>query len=171
MARSRKQRGDSRLKTLKEDLQEVIATKCAEGKYDDVRRWLKAEWNIATSVGALSEFFSWYCLRQRLEKAHNHTNHLEQLINEEGLAIEPNKLRDVMNGVFLNVASASGDFETFEAAFKLLLKAQKQALDERKVTLLEKKAAQAEEAEKLLKDQSLSTAQKQARMKEVFGIS
>lgn len=171
MSAARKQRGDSRLKTLKEDLQAVIVAKCAEGKYEDVRRWLKAEWKLTTSVGALSDFFSWYSLKQRLQKADGYARNLVQLATDHGLDLDAKKSAEVSNAVFLNLAAQSGDFETFEAAFKLILKSQKQSIDERKVALLEAKAAKADAAEKLLNDQSLTTAQKQARMKEVFGIS
>jgi len=50
------------------------------------------------------------------------------------------------------------------------LKAQKLALDERRVKLLEEKAAKAEAAEGTLKDTTLTPEEKQARIREIFGL-
>lgn len=168
---TRKQRGDSRLKTLDEKLQEEIFRRCETGKYADVAKWLRAEFSIATSEGALSEFFSWHALRQRMRRADSHVRNLDELIDEHGLKLDPQKRKDTMNALFLTLASEGGDFETFEAAYKLILAGDKLDVEKRRVTLLEAKAKQAEDAAKVTGDEELTPEEKDARLKRIFGIA
>ena len=168
---NRKQRGDAKLKTLKPELQAEIFARCSEGRYEEVRKWLKAEWSIVTSVGSLSDFYSWYQLRQRFMEAESHVNQLSDMVKQSGLKVDAVALKDTMNSLFLSLASKSGDFETFEAAFKLILKQQDQELTMRRVALLEAKAKQAEDAAKIAGNADLTATEKEARMKQVFGIS
>lgn len=57
-----------------------------------------------------------------------------------------------------------------KALFMLVLKARDQDLTERKVAILERKAAQADEASAAVGDGKLSPAEKEARLKQIFGI-
>ena len=57
-----------------------------------------------------------------------------------------------------------------KALFMLVLKARDQDLTERKVALLEKKAAQADQAANAVGDQKLSPEEKERRLKQIFGI-
>lgn len=166
---TRKPRGDAKLKCLKPELQAEIFSRCSQGKYIDVARWLKAEFNIRTSEGALSDFFSWYSLKQRMEKADSHVRNLGSLIDEHGLKIDPQRRKDTMNALFLTLASQDGDFETFEAAYKLILAGDKLDVEKRRVVLLEQKAAKADAADAIAKDGSITKAQRQQRIFELFG--
>lgn len=141
MSSNRKARGDAKLKTLDDDLQKAIFERCKGGKYKDAVTWLLAEFDVDTSVGALSDFFSWYALKQRLDLADSHVRALEDLVNESGLKVDPGAMRDVMGAAFLSEASRSGDFKTFRGAFELLIKAEKNSIERGKLEILQKKAA------------------------------
>lgn len=137
---SRKPRGDSKLKTLDPEVQKAIFERCEGGKYKAVVPWLLAEFDVETSVGALSEFYSWYLLKQRVDAADNHVQDIEELINSSGLQVDPNKLRDAMSGILLAEASKSGDFKTFRGVCELLIKAEKNSIERGKLELMQKKA-------------------------------
>lgn len=176
MRDSRKARGDSRLKTQKAELQAEIFARCQGGKYEEVRKWLRSEWSITTSVGALSEFFSWYALRQRFAQAETHVGQLAEMVKESGLPVDASRMKDTMTALFLSIASQSGDFETFEAAFKLILKGEQIDMEKRRITLLEQKAKQAEVIEAATKGKpsaEMTQAERDAVLKvvdESFGI-
>ncbi|WP_075090274.1 hypothetical protein [Verrucomicrobium spinosum] len=53
-----------------------------KGTHAAVRKWLQQEMDIATSLGALSEFYSWYGLRRDLQEADSEVTSLMQLIKE-----------------------------------------------------------------------------------------
>ena len=67
MSAPRKPRSDSRLKTLTNQRQEQIAEYAAGHSLADVKAWLSED-GLRTSVAALSEFLSWYLLKQQLIK-------------------------------------------------------------------------------------------------------
>jgi len=57
-----------------------------------------------------------------------------------------------------------------KALFMLVLKARDQDLTERKVAILERKAAQADQASAAIGDGALTMAEKEQRLKQIFGI-
>lgn len=62
------------------------------------------------------------------------------------------------------------DVKHVSTLYNLVLKAQAQHLEERRVSLLEKKAAAADAAQAALRDSTLTDEEKQARVKEIFGL-
>jgi hypothetical protein len=64
---------------------------------------------------------------------------------------------------------AAGDFKSARATVVQDLNVEKVNLDKRKVAILEKKAAQADETEKALKDSELTPEQREQRIKEIYG--
>jgi len=168
MSASRKARGDARLKTLKPELQAEIFARCNGGKYDEVRKWLRAEWNITTSVGALSDFYSWHALQQRFTRAESHVQQLAEMIQGSGLKVDALSLKETMNSIFLSLASQSGDFGTFEAAFKLILKAQQVENEKERIAILKRKADQADQAAQIAKNGGLTKEERQQQIFELF---
>jgi hypothetical protein len=104
-----------------------------------------------------------------MEKADSHVRNLDNLIDEHGLKVDPQKRKDTMNALFLTLASADGNFETFEAAYKLILQGEKLDVEKRRVTLLEQKAKQADEATGIAQDKNLTKEQRANRLLELFG--
>jgi len=62
-----KPRSDSKLKTLPPERQADIAAYCRDHSLTETLEWLKAD-GLKTSLGALSEFLSWYVLQQQLDR-------------------------------------------------------------------------------------------------------
>lgn len=167
---TRKPRGDAKLKTLPEELQEEIHARLVKGTHAAVRKWLAAEMSISTSLGALSDFYSWYSLRRDLQDADTEVQSLLQLISEGEYNLDTRQMESLGNTLFLLRARKSGDWKQHKAAVELLLKSRKVSVEERKVTLLEAKAAQADQAKELLGDADLTPEERDRRMKAVFGI-
>ena len=67
-------------------------------------------------------------------------------------------------------AMATGDFASGRKTIVQDLNVKKIAQDERKLVILEKKAAQADAAKGILENRELNEEQRAARMREVFGI-
>lgn len=174
----RKHRGDSKLKTLPDALQADIIAKLKAGKGEAVIAWLKEEWDVATSEGALSAFWSWWHLRQRMEHAERMAVDHRQWL-ETNTDLSPEAVMEAGQLVFMSQASGDNNPKLFEAMAKLLLRSRKQKANEnftrekldleaRRIAVLEAKAAKAEE---ILKEDAATPADKEARLKQVFGIA
>jgi hypothetical protein len=74
----RKPRSDSRLKTLPEERQEQIAEYARGHSLAETVTWLKED-GFVTSAAALSEWLSWYLLRDQLER---NANTVESVLDE-----------------------------------------------------------------------------------------
>jgi hypothetical protein len=168
MSARKKHRGDAKLKTLKKDLQAKIFTRLEQGSYEECVKWLAGPpHRIETSVGALNDFWSWYPLSRAYAEADNYVTELEKLAEGSLMEKDASRLRDVMNALFLVKARKSGDFETFEAAFKLALKSEQARNDGRRITLLEKNAKQAADAKDVL-TQELSQEEQNKRLRAIL---
>ncbi len=77
----------------------------------------------------------------------------------------------VADAIFLAETAANGDLEGYVKIRAIMERARQSQMDERRLAILETKAAKADKAEEAMKDQSLSMEERQARMKEVFGIA
>lgn len=169
---SRKPRADAVLKTLPADQQEQIfmrLQKPKDGTYQKVKSWLFQEWDINTSVGALQDFYSWYALRRRLEQTENITQDLVELLQGAEFGLDAQKVRELGNLIFITQATKENDTKAFVALAKLLLEQRKLDVSERRLKLLEQKAAAADEAEKVTRSEDLTAEEKMRKLKEIFG--
>src|SRR6185295_7156647 len=97
---TRKPRADANLKTLPEEpgqgtiSQREIIERLGKkgGSYKAVAAWLMAEWDIATSEGALSSFYSWWNLRDIIRKRENRTHDLEELLRKRDLGLSEEEI-------------------------------------------------------------------------------
>jgi len=76
----------------------------------------------------------------------------------------------VSQKAFELAVAQSGDVKSLATLVQLLLKARQQELDERKVKLLEQKAAQADATRDVV-ESKLTPEQQQARIREIFGLA
>lgn len=191
----KKVRPEAKIKTLPDEVQATLWELLhvpMEGKekpmtYVEARAWLLQEHEVQTSNGALSDWFSWYGLRLRTER--------KKAVIDEAIAelakSDPNKTLEELQAfgqvLFTSESIENGDGKTFTEVWRASEKAltRKQAkeqaeldrqlreraleLDARKVAILEKKAAIADAAEEIIKSDA-SEADKQARMKALFGM-
>jgi hypothetical protein len=163
-------------------VQAVIIAKLKEpsGSYEAVCKWLRSEWSIKTSVGALSAFWSWWHLKQRMDLAEQRSrNFEEQLRTRKDYGLSEDEIITLGNKIFIEQGVETGDAKLFTAVVDRILskrtvegnaKLKTRQLDiaERRVKLLENKAAQADKAAKVNSDASLTPEQYRARMREIF---
>jgi hypothetical protein len=105
MSATRKPRGDAKLKTLPEARQEQIAEMLAGKTLDEVKRELAAD-GLQTSRNALSEFWSWWQLKQTMAEADSMAEELIARLQESDpdLAVKPEKLFSLGQMVFETLA-------------------------------------------------------------------
>ena len=167
----KKQRSDAVLKTLPPGLQAELFTRCHASSYAEVKAWLKAEHGIATSTGSLSQFYSWFPLSRRLEQASAFADTLkDQIAQLPAMNGRAEELSDITQIAFEMQAAQEQDGELFYNLRKLRLKERDQKLVERRVKLLEQKAAQADAASHVLQDTTLTPEQREQRVREALGI-
>lgn len=166
---SKKPRGDSKLKTLPPAVQAELFTQCqGKGGYEAAREWLLAEHGVKTSAGSLSVFYGWYpfSLSATASYAQQFEAELKKL---PALAKDAAQLSQLSQLGFEMLAMRTNDLEGYATLKKIRLKEHEQSLTERRVALLEKAAAQAEEAKAVTDNAELSDAEKLARYKAIFG--
>lgn len=152
-----------------------------------MQAWLKAE-GCVVSAGRLSEFLSSARSRklqaQLLGQIASGARQCQEVEKQFGKnpAPELETLIKLQRVLILNLSTqASADPEllklvatTFSSVMeseRLKIKRGELDLNQRRVALLEKKAAQADAAKGILENKQLTEAQRAARMREVFGIS
>lgn len=171
---NRKPRGDSRLKTLPPERQRAIFEKMQTCTLAEAVKWLRDD-GFETSDGALSEFGSWYGLKQRFTAAEDTSQHFVEMLKQADFGMSADQLLEAGNLMFIAQATQANDAETFINLGKLLLaknkgklNSEKLKLDERKLKLLEAKAAKADAADAVNKDSSLSPEAYREKMRSIF---
>jgi hypothetical protein len=117
----------------------------------------------------LNDFRKWELEQQELELE------AERQADEERREIEAHphwtldQVREAMLKKAYRRASARGDFKLGLATVKQDLSAQAVQLDREKLELLKKKAAQAEQTERVVRDAELTPEERAQRIKEIYG--
>ncbi len=167
----KKQRGDAVLKNMGDRLMEEFFQVLRTTTQDAALAWLLKEHGIKSSTRACSEFFVWYPRQGRLKQIANFAHDLETTIKKlPELKITAEQASDVAQVAFEIRAAQDNDAELFLALKKDRREAKKISLDERRIQLLERKAAQADEAQKITNDSSLSDEEKAQQMRSLFGM-
>jgi len=177
---ARKPRSDSKLDSLPEHQRESLRRWLSEENlsYEIAQQRLEQDFGVTSSISALQSFWRRRCFRQRASEAKSFTETvLKQLqgnaenFDEATLALVRQKLFERAMAKTGDIAELSTLAKIIGDSQKLALKAQQIELQSRRLSLLEKKAAQADEAEGVLNDGQLTPEQKEQRIKAVFGIS
>jgi len=162
----RKANSLSVLKTLPSERQDAIAEHLAGHSLVDTAAWLKAD-GIKTSRSSLSEFGSWYALRQQL--THNAST-VETLL-EELKRGNPSMTHEQMDEAgqlfFTTLAIEQRDSLTWKRVQSDKRAAFRDQLESRRIAVLEKKAAQLDQVQKVVAQQ-LSPEEQKARLKEIL---
>jgi hypothetical protein len=130
----------------------------------------------------LSEFWRWYGAQLELEQSNDLIEQFEEFTRTRNPDWSPDKVRQTGIEFFMAHTVAKKDANKFATIVTLdqnerfgkTKAAQKERqLDQqdRKIKLLEKKAAAFDQAKGVLENKELTEAQRAARMREVFGIS
>lgn len=144
--------------------------------------YLQAEWDLKTSEGALSEFWSWWHVTQRLERAESHAAAVEDTLGKLNAGLTAERILEAGNIAFMAKASEEEDPKVFGAMAKIALANRKDKarfahdgaklkLEERRIKLLERKAEQADTAKATMQNTALTMEQKHAKLRETFGLA
>jgi hypothetical protein len=148
---------------------------------EDARGEIREKLGISLgSDTSYSEFLSWHAAQLRLERNNNTIEQFEEFYRKKNPAASREEIRDSGIAYFLAASIAEDDKAGFNAIANLDLREKegntraafeekKISIAERRVAVLEKKASQADQAKGVLEG-NLTPEQKQARMREIFGI-
>jgi len=122
-----KPRSDSKLKNLPEEMQEAIIAWARTAKTDEhpgglqyAREQLAAD-GIKVSLRAVSEFVSWWQLRERFSSASERAQQIEDLIKEKNPNLSPDRIRELGQALFTMEAMAEKDAQAYVALESLAL--------------------------------------------------
>ena len=161
------------MKTLPEDVQEGLfrlftATEDRPAMtLEEVTGVVATRCGLSVSLDTLSRWRSWYSLRSRMEaaKAKAEQARLEMLTQNPDMS--PERLEEVAQMVFTAETLEGGDIKNYVALATLRLNQRRTEMDERKLKLLEAKAAQADAAKEVL-GSGLSTEEQNKRLREIL---
>lgn len=97
---------------------------------------------FSSSLGALSEFYRWLKLRRRMEAAKERADQVKLELAKNG-ELDADELERVAQTVFTSEAMEGGDAKTYVALATLRLNKRRTELEERRIKLLEERAAEA----------------------------
>ena len=123
-----KPRSDSKLKGLPEERQEQIIAWAKTPKSDGcsgglahAQEQLAAD-GMRVALSTLSDFVSWWHLRQRFALANSRAQQVEELLKSKDPSMSPERIRELGQAIFTMEAVDSGDAETFVNLEHLKLK-------------------------------------------------
>lgn len=173
----KKPRSDSKIAALAPELRAEIARRLGEANqsYEDVSVWL-AEDGHRISITALCNWYSIHswkehkgsarevaeAVRAEAASSGDYDEATLALVKERAYILARTKGADVKD--LATLAAIIGD------SAKLRLKEREVALTERRILILEKKAARDDQTEGILKDGDLTEAEKAARLRGLFGM-
>lgn len=141
--------------------------------YDEARKLVAEEFGVSTSNDALRRFYASFAVPWQYSQAAGEAEAFGELM--EGKFDEAT-IKRAKQLAFSAITSPTPDVKTAKALLKIVgdsAKAKREetklGLEERKVTLLEKKAAQADEAKAVTEDTALTPEQKMKRYRQIFG--
>lgn len=167
----RKPTKSSRLRILPDEVQEEMLRKVTSGKtWREIAAWLRRKTGmVVRSDSSFSSWYSWRVLRQELDQKHDQVTQLRDFLKRELPEMPEDKLERFGQAAFSAMALQTGDPKTWARILALQLKARQIRVEERRVTLLESKAKQADQAKDVAVS-ALSPEEKVKAMKAIFGI-
>lgn len=170
----KKTRSDAKLDHLPEEQKaQVIDWLLAGLPYHKVRELIREQFAVATSIGALSGFYQREAVPVLLARRRRAAGVADEIAAEARKApgaFDEATIDALRQKVFELALAPGADAREIKALFSLVLKARDQDLEARRVALLEKKAAQADEAAKVTADTALSPEEKARKYREIFGL-
>lgn len=162
-----KLRADSTFARLSaEELAEVDEMLLSGAGYADVQAYL-AERDLRCSQTSVADYYQTHVVPQKWARVNKVARNLGTLSAEGADEATLNQLRALTMDMAL---TPGADLKSIRVLYTLVLKARQLELDDRRIKLLEKKAAQAEKAEQVAKDAAATAEEKELRIKEIFGI-
>ena len=145
--------------------------------YEKALERLAEEFGVETSAGALVKFYQRHVVGFRTRKARDFAEEVGQTFRESDNNFDEATIKLIEQRAFEQAAANDADIDDLVSLAKILgdtrklqLQRDKLEIEKRRVTLLEKKAALADEAETVAKDENLTPEERERRYKEIFGI-
>ena len=151
----RKPRSDSTLKTLPADRQAEIGAALARQSLAEVREWLAGD-GVETSTAALSEFWSWWQLREALRRREERVAELVDRLKAEDPGLPADRLFMLGQSMFGALSIAEEDGKTWVNTQRLAIERERLEIDRRKVALLEAKLAAVREEVRVAREGGLT---------------
>jgi hypothetical protein len=169
-------RTDAKLKNLPEELlEELWRYRYPEEdgeklSYESILVELKLHHGIETSMGALSEFYAWLGFKRRAESARQRAIQATLEWSQKNPSATSEELDKIGQLIFTSETIENGNVKAFVSLLKASNDQRKIKLDERRIVILEKRAAQADAASVVLADVTTSPEEQQRKLKEIFRI-
>jgi hypothetical protein len=129
----KKPRGDAKLKTLPDALQEQLWQLLRRTTVEKAAAWLKTTHGVETSAGALSQFFSWYPRQATLRQAASMSDQLASAIKQlPQLKMTAKDAASIAQVNFEILAAQNRDPELFSALRKGELEVERLRLEREK---------------------------------------
>lgn len=175
----RKTRSDSKLLNLPEEQQAQLADWLLGGMPYHEAKAIVAKpapegFGVSVSINAFSGFWQTVCapmMLQRRSRAVRTADLIAEEIDKAPGRLDSATIDLLKQQAFELASSPQARPRDVKALFSLVLKARDQELVERRIRLLETKAAQADQAEQVVRNEVLSPEEKAQRFKEIFGIA
>lgn len=160
----------SPLRRLPEEAQTALIERLKNHPHEQVRRWVRRKHGFTPSIAALSGFWSWWHLKQVFNQTAARVDATLEKLKTACPEIPEEKLADLSHAAFTLLALETQNTKDWARTEKLRLQRRQLEIERRKIALLERKAAQADAAEAAIKDPALTPAEREARLKAVFGM-
>ncbi len=176
---AQKPRSDSTLDSLtpaqKKMLREWLVDE--NTSYKDAKDRLYQDFNIRTSVGALSRFYATQCFALRSSEAKDFAEQVLSDLTADGTQFDEATIALIKQKAFERAYARDGNLEDLAILAKIIgdsaklqLKKKDQALAERRIQLLEKKAEQADKAKEIVGNKDLSEQEQAQQIRSLFGM-
>ena len=119
--------------------------------YEEILVEIPLRYGVTSSLGALSEFYSWLRLNRRMESARTRAEQVRIELAKDG-SLSPEDLERVAQTVFTSEVLEAGNVKAFVSLAKLRLAQRQVAQDERRLAMLEAKERRLDEIEAKAKE-------------------
>lgn len=155
MSAAKKPRADSVLKTLPPERQSAIAAYAREHTLQQTVAWLAAD-GLKTSDSSLSDFLSWFALQQQLKRNESTVETLVANMVATRPGWTPEQIHAAGQSFFTALAMEQQNVDAWVLTQRLALQREQLALEDRRVKLLEQKAAAYDEVKKAVNSGGLT---------------
>ena len=176
---SRKKRSDTKLLSLLNPQQQAhLRTLLVDENksYQEAQTWLRDEYNVRVGIGAIQRFYASECFALRSSEAKEFAARVEQELIANDATFDKATLALIKQRAFERAYAKNGSIDELQKlagmigdSARLALKTKDVALTERRIVLLEQKAAQADAGKAVADATDLSPEEQLARFKQVFG--
>lgn len=170
MTPPRKTRSDSPLRNLPPAKQEELYLYANTHSLAEGMIFAKRRYSVPCSMGSLSGFLSWYALRQQLKRNDETVCELLRERRKEKPDMTEEEIFLEGQAFFTALAIEQRDSESWKRIQDAFDRRKLSEQNDRKLALMEKKQEQADAAQKVSEDSTLTAEEKQARIRQIFGL-